>query len=153
MAALPETKKLTRKSTRVGVGKRKVHFRDANNDRWQQFPEAQAAPTHAAISSQQHLPPQPPILTVRRPLMRSAVRRKDKTPKALEEEKEDALDLSRMPKSFPIGQAGDPTHGTTNLNEPPQEAAKPPNQELPEKVIIDIHDDDEPPGFSTLHKI
>ena len=78
-------------------------------------------------------------------MLRSTVRRKDKTPEDEEEEKEEALDLSRMPKLFPIGQAGDPTPGTTNLNEPPQETAMPPNQELREKVVIDIPDDDDQP--------
>ena len=33
MAALPKVKKPTRKSTRMGAGKRKVHFGDNNNDR------------------------------------------------------------------------------------------------------------------------
>ena len=153
MAAVPETKTPTRKSTRRGAGKRKVHFGDANNDRWQQFPNAQAAPIHAADPSQQQLPPQPPVPTRRRPTLRSTVRRKDKTPEDEEEEKEEALDPSRMPKSFPIGQTEDPTPGTTNLHEPPQETAMPPTQELREKVVIDIPDDDDQPECSTLHKI
>ena len=71
----------------------------------------------------------------------------------MEEEREEALDLSRMPKSFPMGQAGEPTPGTTNLHEPPQEPTKPPRMETLERVVIDLQDDDEPPGISTLHKI
>ena len=69
------------------------------------------------------------------------------------EEREKALDLSKMPKSFPIGQAGEPTPGTTNLNEPPQGAPKPPNQGPAESYVINIEDDEQPPGFSTLHRI
>ena len=73
MAALPKRKRPTRKSTRKGAGKRKMNFGDTNNDRWQQFPDAQAAPTGAAIASQ------PPTLSelfgpsVRRPTIRSTV--------------------------------------------------------------------------------
>ena len=36
MAALPKTKKATRKSTRAGAGKRKVHFGEVDRSRWQQ---------------------------------------------------------------------------------------------------------------------
>ena len=119
MAALPKAKRPTRKSTRVGAGKRKVHFGDTNNDRWQQFPEAQANPLHSAVSSKQPIPSPLPAPTVRRPLMRSTVRREGQTTEDMAEEKEEALDLSRMPKSFPIGKTSEPTPRTTNLNEPP----------------------------------
>ena len=89
----------------------------------QQFPEAQAKPLHVAVSSKQPTPSQLPTPTVRRPSMRSTVRREDQMTEDMVEEREEALDLSRMPKSFPIGQAGEPTPGTTDLNEPPQGAA------------------------------
>ena len=36
MAALPQAKRPTRKTTRKGAGKRKVHFGEGSNDRWQQ---------------------------------------------------------------------------------------------------------------------
>ena len=67
----------------------------------------------------------------------------------MEEEKEEALDLSRMPRSFPIGQPGEPTPGTTNLNEPPQGTALPPV----DKNVVSPPSDDYPPGFSPLHRI
>ena len=121
MAALPKVKKPMRRSTRVGAGKRKVHFGDAHNDGWQQLSEFQATPIHAAVASTGNFPFQLPTPAVQRPIMRSTVQRKDQTPEDLEEAKEDAMDLSRMPKSFPIAEAGDQTPGTTNLNEPPQE--------------------------------
>ena len=71
----------------------------------------------------------------------------------MDEEREEALDLFRMPKSFPIGQSGEPTPGTTNLNEPPQGAAEPLDKGPAGSDVINIEDDEQPPGFSTLHRI
>ena len=51
MAALPKTKRPTRKTTRKGAGKRKVHFGEASNDRWQQFPEIRPNPLHSAVAT------------------------------------------------------------------------------------------------------
>ena len=71
----------------------------------------------------------------------------------MEEEKEEALDLSRMPRSFPIGQPGEPTPGTTNLNEPPPGQVRPPNQGTVEKNVIVLQSDNSPPEISPLHRI
>ena len=149
MAAVPREKRPTRKTTRKGAGKRKVHFGEASNDGWQQFPKAGPNPLHSAVDTNKQLPIPMPPTPIRRPVLKSTVRREDKTAEAMEEEKEEALDLSRMPRSFPIGQPGEPTPRITNLTEPPPGAAVPPM----DKSVVSPSSDDYPPGFSPLHRI
>ena len=153
MAALPKTKRPTRKTTRKGAKKRKVHVGETSNDRWQQFPETRPNPLHSAVATGQQIPIPLSAPTVRRSVLKSIVRRDDKTAEDMEEEKEEALDLSRMPRSFPIGQPGEPTPGTTNLNEPPPGTMEPPNRGSVDKNVINPQRDDYPPGFSPLHRI
>ena len=56
MAALPQEKRPTRKTTRKGAGKRKVHCGEGSNDRWWQFPEAALNPLHSAVDTNPPLP-------------------------------------------------------------------------------------------------
>ena len=150
--AMPVKQKGIRKSTRKGAGKRKVNFGDTSNDQWQQLADIASVPSPVGDAVQPTTVPQTPVPAVRRSAVKLTVRRKERTSEEVEEDREAALDLSRMPRSYPTEQSGQPTPGTTNLHKPPQGAAKAPNLGGQDKEVIDLQDDDEPPDFPRLKR-
>ena len=159
MAVLPKAKLPVRRSTREGAGKRRVQFAGKEPDRWQQIPRHVLAEVHQAGPSTAVVQPATlkSTVTVRRPTLKSTVRRATPTPEEVEEEREELLDLSRVPRSFPTNGQEVPTPGTTTLHEPPEGTPEAPStaQTTP---IAELDNDiemleTEPPNFSSLQKI
>ena len=159
MAAMPKAKLPIRRSAREGAGRRRVQFSNKEPDRWQQIPRHVLTSVHQAGPSTSTVQPSTTksIAGARRPTVKSTVRHATSTPKEVEEEREDLLDLSRMPRSFPIADQRVPTPGTTILHEPPEGTPEAPPTIQPTAVVetdVDIEIlDSEPSVFSNLQKI
>lgn len=112
----------------------------------------QAGPSTAIVQQ-----PTAKLTLVRRSAIKSTIQRVTPTQDEIEEERDELVDLARMPRSFPTAEQGVPTPGKTNVHEPSRSVPQAPLTVVQPVAAEDDVDvlilDSAPPGFSTLQRI